>query len=235
MVTQLNDKNQPIGDQSSSTPMTKPVQTSVTRRRKLRYVDVLLAIGGVCFAICCCGAYYIRSQSHMRTTDPAEIAAIRKAIVEIELPPHLQPSYGLCLNSYLGLLPMKMVVYSQESQSSLLLMQMHEPGDNEDQMRLAFHLQAEQQQSSSFQMVSRQSRSIIVDGTQWDFAFDQGTMNHPNGRPTPARMISGIFRSKKMLSAMFPAKMTMGYIRYTIDESIYDEAAVIKIIESIHK
>ena len=38
-----------------------------------------------------------------------------------------------------------------------------------------------------------------------------------------------------MVTGMFPSKDGMGFIQYSIDETTYDEAAVIQTIESIHK
>ena len=92
-------------------------------------------------------------------------------------------------------------------------------------MKQAFSQQGNQQQNQQFRVESSETKKIKIDGTDREFLFAKGTLTPQNGQPAPARMITGLF----------PSKTAMGFITYTIAESNYDEAAVIKTIESIHK
>ena len=93
-----------------------------------------------------------------------------------------------------------------------------------EQMEASFKQQAGQQ-NKNFRQESAETKTVKVDGQDTDFIFAKGTLNPPNGAPKPVRMVTG----------MFPAKDGMGFIQYSIDEDKYDEAAVIKTLESIHK
>ncbi len=92
-------------------------------------------------------------------------------------------------------------------------------------MQQSFRQQAGQQQNAQFRIDSSETKTVKINGEDRDFLFAKGTITPPGGQPTPARMITG----------MFPAKTGMGFIQYSIDETKFDEAAVIKTLESIHK
>ena len=186
----------------------------------VKIILILLGVGAVSLALCCGIGGYFASKAFKMELDPVKITAMQKEIVEIDIPPGLQPKMGMNMN--LGVMTMKMVMYNPESGTSMMLMQMQVTGQTEEQMQQAFNQQAgQQQQQKQFQLESREIKTITVDGQERKFNFDKGTLS-PQGRPaTPVRMITG----------MFPAKTGTGFIQYTIDEDKYDEAAVIKTIE----
>ena len=99
-------------------------------------------------------------------------------------------------------------------------------GQTDEQMQQAFRQQAGQhQQNAQFKIESSETKTLKVDGQDRDFLFAKGAMTPQGGAGIPVRMVTG----------MFPSKGGMGFIQYSIDEAAYDEAAVIKTIESIHK
>ena len=158
------------------------------------------------------------------TLDPVKIAARQKEIIEIDIPQGMQPGVGMNMN--FGVMTMKMVMYNPGQASSMMLMEMQIAGQTEEQMKQAFSQQANQQQNQAqFRVESSETKKIKIDGVDRDFQFAKGTLTPQGGKPTPARMITGLF----------PSKTAMGFITYSIPEEDYDEAAVIKTLESIHK
>jgi len=187
-----------------------------------KVILILLGVGGISLALCCGVGYYFFQNA--LTQDPVKIAAMQKEIVEIDLPAGLQPAMGMNMN--FGVMTMTMAMYNPNQTTSLMLMQMQLSGQTEEQMQQAFSQQAgQQQQNAQFKMESSETKTIKVDGQDRNFIFAKGTISPPSGTATPVRMVTG----------MFPSKNGMGFIQYSIDETTYDEAAVIKTIESIHK
>ncbi len=183
---------------------------------------VLFGVGAVSLLLCCGGGYYFFRNAIDVTQDPAKIAVMQKEIIEIDIPPDVQPAMGMNMN--FGVMKMKIVGYNPDSGTSLMLMQMQITGQTKEQMEASFKQQAGQQ-NKNFRQESAETKTVKVDGQDTDFIFAKGTLNPPNGAPKPVRMVTG----------MFPAKDGMGFIQYSIDEDKYDEAAVIKTLESIHK
>ncbi len=180
-------------------------------------------MGVVSLALCCGVGYYFARQAFDMTQDPVKIAAIQKEIIEIDVPPNMQPGMGMNMN--FGPVKMKMVMYNPNAGASLMLMEMQISGQTEEQMKQAFNQQAGQKQNNQFRMESSETKTVKVDGQDREFLFAKGTVSPPGGQPAPVRMITG----------MFPSKNGMGFIQYSVDEANYDEAAVIKTLESIHK
>ncbi len=186
-----------------------------------KVILILLGVGAVSLALCCGGTYYFFKDA--MTVDPVKITAMQKEIVEIDIPPGMNPVMGMNMN--FGVMKMKVVAYNPNHTTSLTLMEMQISGQTEEQMKQTFSQQGNQQQNQQFRQDSSETKTIKIDGTDHDFLFAKGTITTPGGQPTPARMITGLF----------PSKTAMGFITYTIDEADYDEAAVIKTLESIHK
>jgi hypothetical protein len=219
---QSDDQNEGLGGGSAKPRKKRTQASSGTNWGKI--ILIMLGIGGVSLALCCGVGYYFASKAVKMVMTPAEVTAMQKEIIEIEIPQGLQPTMGMNMN--MGFMTMKMVMYNPGQVQSMMLMEMQIAGQTEEQMKQAFSQQANQQQNQSqFQVESSETKSVMIDGVERQFQFAKGTLVPQNGQSTPARMISGLF----------PSKTAMGFITYTIDETTYDEAAVIKTLESIHK
>ena len=219
---QFEDDNSGFDDETPAKPRKKPVKASSgTNWGKI--ILILAGVGIVSLALCCGVGYYFANQAFNMTMDPVKIAAMQKEIVEIDIPPGLNPGMGMNMN--LGVMTMKIVAYNPQGTTSLMLMEMQISGQTEEQMKQAFSQQGTQQQNNQFRVESSETKKITIEGTEREFLFAKGTITPPGGQPVPARMITGLF----------PSKTAMGFITYTIDETNYDEAAVIKTLESIHK
>ncbi len=220
---QFEDGNQGFDDEApAKSRKQRAPASSGTNWGKI--ILILLGVGAVSLALCCGGLYYFGSKAFKVETDPLKIAVMQKEIIEINIPPGLQPAMGMNMN--FGVMTMKMVMYNPGQSHSMMLMEMQISGQSEEEMKQAFSQQAnQQQQQTKFQVESSELKTITIDGTERQFQFAKGTITPQSGAPTPARMISGLF----------PSKTAMGFITYTIDEASYDEAAVIQMLESIHK
>ena len=218
---QFQDDNQRLGDES---PKSRKTRAPSTGTNWGKIILILLGVGAVSLALCCGGGYYFASRAVKMATTPAEVTAMQKEIIEIEIPQGLQPTMGMNMN--MGFMTMKMVMYNPGQSNSMMLMEMQIAGQTEEQMKQAFSQQAnQQQQQAKFQVETSETKTVKIDGVERQFQFAKGTLTPQGGQPTPARMISGLF----------PSKTAMAFITYTIDEANYDEAAVIKTLESIHK
>ena len=217
---QFKDDNQGAGDEAPAKSRKTRAPSSGTNWGKI--ILILLGVGTVSLALCCGVGYYFVKDA--MTLDPVKIAARQKEIIEIDIPQGMQPGVGMNMN--FGVMTMKMVMYNPGQASSMMLMEMQIAGQTEEQMKQAFSQQANQQQNQAqFRVESSETKTIKIDGVDRDFQFAKGTLTPQGGQPTPARMITGLF----------PSKTAMGFITYTIPEEDYDEAAVIKTLESIHK
>ena len=217
----FEDDNQGAGDEAPAKSRKTRVQSSSgTNWGKI--ILILLGVGTVSLALCCGGLYYFFNDAIKM--DPVKIAVMQKEIIEIDVPQGLQPNMGLNMN--MGVMTMKMVMYNPGNTTSMMLMEMQIAGQTEEQMKQAFSQQASQQQhQAQFRMESSETKTIKIDGVDREVLFAKGTLTPQGGKPTPARMLTGLF----------PSTTAMGFIVYSIDETNYDEAAVIKTLESIHK
>ncbi len=217
---QFEDGNPRFDDAAAGKPRKTRAPSAGTNWGKI--ILILGGVGAVSLALCCGGGYYMLKDA--MTIDPVKVAARQKEIIEIDIPQGLQPAMGMNMN--FGVMKMKMVMYNPGNATSLMLMEMQITGQTEEQMKQAFSQQAnQQQQQAQFRVESSETKKIKIDGVERDFQFAKGTITPQGGKPVPARMISGLF----------PSKTAMGFISYTIKEEDYNEAAVIKTLESIHK
>lgn len=226
-MAQYDNDDQFEDDLDSEEVAPKPRRRRVDKSTGTNWGKIFLILGGVGFVsllLCCGGFYYFASRAFEMTQDPVKIAAMQREIAEIDIPPDVQPAMGMNIN--FGVMKMKMVMYNPNMGTSLALMQMQLAGQTKEQMQDAFRQQAGQhQQNNDFRQESSETKTVKVDGQDVDFLFAKGSLNPASGAPIPVRMITG----------MFPAKDGMGFIQYTVNEKKYDEAAVLKMLESIHK
>ena len=176
----------------------------------------------------CCGVGYYFFQQSMKL-DPAQITAIQKEIVEIDLPPSLRPGMGI--NRPLSFAKLKMAFYNPNEATSLMLIgfldyDAYKYDDEYEGSMRACYSHANQYWNTDFQVKSSERKSIQIQGTRYGFQFIKGNIILPGGTMTPGRLIFGQFASKNYRT---------GFIRYSVAESDYDEAAVIKMLESIRK
>ena len=189
-------------------------------------------IAPTCLKVCgltliltiCCGVGYYFFQQSVKL-DPAQITAIQKEIVDIDLPASLHPGIGI--NRPLSLTRLKMAFYNPNEATSLMLLGFLNTDDYDYDLSMkACHLHANLYWNKDFQVESTDSKPIQIGGVQYRFTVIKGKIVLPGGQTIPGRLIFLPFAAKNNRT---------GFIRYSIAESDYDEAAVIKMLASIRK
>ncbi len=213
----MND-DQNIGETQRLSSENAP-RSRGTNGRKI--VLTFLGACGLMLAICCGIAFYGQST----TNDPTEITTFQKEIVEIDLPANLYPGMGI--SRPLSLTKMKMAFYNPKQATSLMLIGFLDDAEHDYERSMkSCRDHANEFWDTGFQVESTERKSVQIFGGSYEFEFVKGTIILPGGRTTPGRLVFG----------RFPAKnYTTGFIRYSIEESAYEEDAVIQMLESIRK
>lgn len=187
---------------------------------------VLLALGvfgGLALLVCCGGGIFVA----MKARDFAQnLAADRPGkIVEIELPPGYEEGQTV------DVIFMRMAIHEKEgnSDSSIVLMEFNKAmlgGVKADQQRAQMRLQLQQQQQQrgkqrNIQVEKSEERTFTVCGKEVPFEFNVGK----DDRGKLVHEVSGVFETKHGLVMLL----------VVADEADYDEAAVVKMIESIRE
>lgn len=196
---------------------------------------ILGSIAGVSLLVCCGGVafFYWKFQdaiSHFAenftTTNPQEIRDRTANIVRIDIPEEFPPIQAF------DWFVIKQVVYGNQQKNSILMIMEMSPqmlggadAGNAKQQRDAMLQQLKQQQgqqpgmNTDFKEESSETREFTIDGEKVPFEFIKGTGQ--GGAPT--RQVVGVFKGREGLV------MLMLIVR----ESDFDEAAVVRMIESI--
>lgn len=191
-----------------------------------KVIIVVGAVGGVGLVLCCGGLWWfgMRAQQLVRdvmpniTNNPAEIRKITDSMVSIEIPESWQPVMGMESK-----IAFAMVVYSpdQNPQSRVLtLMQVTARGANQQQMQQQMRMQSSQQgMSQEITIKSSETRTFTIDGDERDFLFAVGA----NRNGDTVHQVTGVFPGRNG---------TVMLVLIEKDDD-WDEAAVVKMIESI--
>lgn len=178
----------------------------------------IIAASVLTCAVCCGGVFWWFSQRV--STDPAKVREMTESIVSIDIPAGWQPVMGM--NWSLGA-QMEFVVYSpdQTNQSRLLvLMEMQVQGANQQQMEQQMQMQMSQQgMNQDITVESSETRTFTIDGEEHDFVFAVGK----NSAGDTVHQVTGVF----------PGKNGTAMLMMIDDDADWDEAAVVKMIESI--
>lgn len=186
-------------------------------------------VGGVCALLCCGGGLfvYFRLKDALKNAvvlDPRLIEEQTAGIAKIEIPPGFEPKQAV------NAVVMRWVVYGKnpDEGSRLLLMGVDraivDSANPEGQKtQLLQMMQQEGTTSGSepgFVVQESEQREIAVRGEMVKFEFAKGTVA-ANGKEM--RQVSGSFKTPG----------GMGLILFRVPVESYDEAAVVKMLESI--
>ncbi len=196
---------------------------------------ILASIAGVCMLACCGGGVFVWFKAkdaiqnfaqNFTTNDPQEIRARTAKIVHIDIPVTFPPMQAF------DWFVMKQIIYGNPNRSMLMIMEMSPQmqagdGGTAKQQRDAMLKQLKQQQGQQSGNVntdlneeSSETREFTIGGEKVPFEFIKGTAAQGG---TPTRQVVGVFQGRQgmvMLMLMVP-------------ESDYDEAAVVRMLESI--
>jgi hypothetical protein len=195
----------------------------------------ILGIGGVALLLCCGGVGFgvwkvtqaaKQFIENAAIEDPVKIREQTAAMLQIEIPDKYQPKLGMNLGVF------RMAIYQTEPEQPnpddlLMLMEMTQFGANnqqqEQQLRQSMQQQMQQQRGNqNFKSSKSETREIEIRGKKVSFEFTEGITGEP-GEEKTVHMVSGIVQGKTgpvMLQLVAP------------DEN-YDEAQVLKMLESI--
>ncbi|MBX3442560.1 MAG: hypothetical protein KF774_09130 [Planctomyces sp.] len=182
----------------------------------------MLVAGVLVVVVTCGGLYWFARNAFKPTQDPVEIAALKDSMINIEIPETYRPVGGMTMQMGFS---MKMAMYArngdEKSGGAVMLMQMNIPGAGDQQTRQSFEDQLRQQgHNSNLKVATRETRSVDIDGKAYDFEFLTGTRE---GADTKLHEVIG----------QFPAKQGVGFLMITDSDEHWDEAAVMRMLESI--
>ncbi len=192
-------------------------------------VIVALAVFGGGFAVICCGGLVYIGMSFQPKTDPQEITALTKEIVEFDIPADFQPVTGI--DAQVFGYGMQLALHeSPKDRSSLLVMTLmargqQVDGNAEGEMSRVIQQQLQQQHQQWAKQTLRVEgsdppRTFEIRGQQVEFSFEKCEDVSTKGK---FRRVTGAFKGKNGFTG----------VMLVINEESYDEEAVIKTIESI--
>ncbi len=199
---------------------------------------VLGSIAGVVMLLCCGGGVYLfykaKDMVSMSSSAP-DVKQRTDEIVQIDIPTDFVPAQAFKF-TVPNVMSMKWAIYKKgaSDQSILMLMEMNQAGmaakggadakQQRDQMLQAMRQQQGQQGGGTIKTPiheeSRESRVFTINGEKVEFDFIKGTRPVGGGA---VRQVVGVF----------PGKEGVVMLMLLVDESEYDEAAIVKMIKSI--
>lgn len=226
---QWDDEQQ--DDQSS---WDEPVSDEPVAKKKKGWstttkVIVVLAVvfGGV--AVVCCGGLAYFGMSFQPKTNPQEVTAISKEIVDLEIPADFQPL--IALDAQMFGYGMQLALHESPKDGSTLMVLAilaggeQIDGNGEAEMNRTIQQQLQQQHQQLAQQTLRVEgsdppRTIEVRGQQVEFSFEDCEDVSTKAK---FRRVTGAFNGKNGFAG----------VMLVIHEDSYNEDAVIKTIESI--
>jgi hypothetical protein len=196
---------------------------------------ILGSIAGVCLLACCGGVAFVgwkfqdfakNFAANFTTNNPDEIRARTAKIVHIDIPEQFPPTLAF------DLFFMKEIVYGHPEKSKMVLilefdksMLGPQGAGTAKQQREEILRQMKQQgqqpgnMNTELDEESSETREFTIDGEKVPFEFIKGTAR--GGGPT--RQVVGVF----------PGREGMVMLMVMVPESDYDEAAIVRMLESI--
>jgi hypothetical protein len=169
-------------DEFDSRHLREPVAKSMSTGTK-----VLLIVGGifgVLMLLCCGGAVWFvgKIEEPRATSNPTEIAEIKKSILEFEVPERFGPSQAVTMD--LVMMKMETVNYeARDGTSMLMLMGMNMPVQEAqmDDVRRSMQMQAGGQ--TRLENFKSESKTYTVDGIEVSAVYSHGTQPQMGGAP----------------------------------------------------
>jgi hypothetical protein len=193
-------------------------------RRKssnVRTIIIILAVCGCC-CVLCCGGFGLFFWSLMPITSPEGVRKATETIVDIEIPNRFQPQFAW---NFLGQLRFSIYQVGNTPDEGMLVLgsfskQMQSNGQNpRKQMQDA--LRSQGHEDTELKVEKTESREFTIRGEKCKFEFVEG--KDPD-TDEEFRQVTGTF----------PAKSGEGILVLRLPAEDFDEAEIVKMIESIH-
>jgi hypothetical protein len=198
-----------------------------TRRREgfaIGSKKFLLGISAavVAFLLLCSGIAYYLSEPRC-TENPEEVLALQSEILHLDPLPGHQPM-SACRHSSWGR-KIKVVGFGKKSIliNSLMIIETQHPKVTDTDLDEAFARNTAK--SGPDQPEFSETKLIMIEGQQRSFQFSKQMTKTGPGTEVPTWTVYGIVFSKSGTATLY----------LTVPESEYDEAAVIRMLESIHR
>lgn len=189
---------------------------------------ILGGVGGLFLLLCCGGGAYLFWQArnaleNLVTTDPAAIKTKTQSIAKIDVLPGFKPVQAM------DMIVMKWVVYQGEAgdDSMLMLMEFQNSmfqGANKQEQKDQMLQQMRQQQqaqggNTNIQAEETTKRDFTIGGRKNEFTFVKGKSQQG--------------KAVRQVTGTFPTVGGVAMLMLIIPDEKYDEAAVIRMLESI--
>lgn len=180
---------------------------------------ILLAVAVVAGVLCCGGAFWWVS-TWKPTEDPVKVRAQTAEIIDIEIPESYQPAMAMNMN--MVFMTMQMTMWTAPGNGMLMIAQAQAPqGADQAQMEQQLSQSMRQQQmGQQLNVKESETRTISIEGKDVDFTFAKATNANDN---SDWRQVTGAF----------PGKGGTAFINLQQPADSFDEAAVVKMLESI--
>jgi hypothetical protein len=187
---------------------------------KLRVILIILGVCGLCCVLCCGVAAYMIS-GLIPVTTPEGVRKKTQEIVAIEIPDHFKPVMAM---NIFGQVRIAMYQESAAPDDGMLMLMgfsknLQQEQNADQQMREAMSKQG--QQEIQMDEDKTETREFTIRGEKCKFVFGEG--KKPNSE-TEFHQVYGAF----------PANGGGGMLMLQLSADEYDEAEIVKMIESIH-
>lgn len=181
---------------------------------------VLIICGLVLLLVLVCGGtigWFTWSFWPKMTDKPAEVTALSKQILDMEIPDEFEPGMAISMDNNFAM-SMKMVMYKhKENKGSLMLgsfkMKVSNPGEKPD-------LMGKNNDSLNLQMGDSKVKEIKVRGKDVPFRFSDAVEEQTNKK---YRVVEGEMESEGVTT----------FLKLILEEDSFDEDEAIQMIESI--
>ena len=192
----------------------------------MKILLILLAVAGVCLVLCCgVGFYFARQVGQTMSTDATVIQERTREMADIEIPPQFTPTMSMAIQIPLAPKIMMAVYTPAGAEGQLMLMQLDMPMDqaqlnDEQQLEQMMRQSGQQGQQRDLEITETEARTFTINGQDVTFQFGKGTDQNSGDE---FRQVVGAF----------PGKTGTVILMLQAEESAWDEAAVVQMLESL--
>ena len=208
-------------------PNEVPRQQSQPREQKSGggCFKIALIVGGIGFLgmLVCCGGlvWFGRGLMPKLVTSPADVAAVGQEVMKIEIPPEFVGQAGMSMDNWV--MTMKFATYEhKEQKGTLLIGSMQVKIGNPKDQQAAFKNQTKQQSDGEqgLKITTTVDREFTIRGKPVPFKFSEAEQE-------------GTGKKFRLVSSEIATPGGLLIFQLKLEEEVYDEEAVVKMIESI--
>lgn len=206
---------------------------------------VLLAIFGGIVLLCCGGGLFIYSRVRTAVYEtPAEIAAVRKQMMQIDIPDQFVPAGGADIDLFIY--RMKMATYHRrEGVSQIAIVKVNVSFGQSDMKQAREQMRQQGAIPADLEDAKSETRTYEIDGEKIDVSFTHGKLKKDstvfarpegNARGPQPEVVPEEYAGKEWYAVQMivPQGDGMVLLMVTGPEDEYDEQEIDAMIKSIH-